>query len=96
MATELSDFEKEIRSFLDKPAGSLIYIAQRALKRASQNLEDFEPDNAAKLHSSAMEVNTVRLARKARWEAQQKAENQGRPEIEPDNQSTSADGGAVA
>ena len=36
MATknELSPFEKEIRSFLDKPAGSLLYIAERALKGA--------------------------------------------------------------
>jgi len=94
--TVLTKFELEIRSFLDKPAGSLLYIAQRALKGAIRSIDDYDPEQASELHQAMVDINRVRLERKAAWAAKEKAENQGRPEIEPTPHSTSADGGAIA
>jgi hypothetical protein len=94
--TVLTNFEQEIRTFLDKPAGSLIYIAQRALKGAIRTIDDYDPEQAAELHQAMVDINRVRLERKAAWAAKEKEENQGRPEIEPTLHSTSADAGAVA
>ena len=92
--TVLTSFEQEIRTFLDKPAGSLIYIAQRALKGAIRSIDDYDPEQAAELHQAMVDINRVRLERKAAWAAKEKEENQGRPVPTP--HSTSADAGAVA
>ena len=99
MATknELSPFEKEIRSILDKPAGSLLYIAERARKGAIRAIDDYDPEQASEIHTPMLDIRKVRMTRKANWEAQQKAdENQGRPEMELPAHSTSADAGKVS
>lgn len=94
---ELSAYEKELRSFLTgKPTGSLLYIAERAIKLAIIEIDDFNPEQSATLRESKMGCYSVRSARKASYEARLKAENQGNPEIVLPNKSTSADGGKIA
>jgi hypothetical protein len=94
---ELSAYEKELRSFLTgKPTGSLLYIAERAMKLAIIDIDDYNPEQSATLRETKMGCNSVRSARKASYEARLKAENAGNPEIELPNQSTSADGGKIA
>jgi len=94
---ELSAYEKELRSFLTgKPTGSLLYIAERAMKLAIIDIDDYNPEQSATIREAKLGCSNVRSERKASYEARLKAENAGNPEIELPNQSTSADGGKIA
>ena len=77
MATknELSPFEKEIRNFLDKPAGSLLYIAERALKGAIRAIDDYDPEQASEIHTPMLDIRKhskkpMRIRDDQRWNSQ--------------------------
>lgn len=94
---EISKNEKEIRSFLNgKAPGSLVYIAERALKGAIFEIDDYYPEQSAVLREAKVACHSVRMERQASYAAKLKAEDKGNPEIVLPNKSTSADGGKIA
>jgi hypothetical protein len=91
--TQNFDFETYYKLIGKAPIGLRLYLAQQLLDNAASRIGRSQKELRASIEECADEIAEIRNARKKAYEAQ---ENQGRPEMELPQKSTSADAGKVS